>query len=680
MGARSGRNYGTTGIIDLDPSPIGTMQIEVDVFGLAAALAASIVDVTGPGANFANKVYGSNVGGGGTVTGKVQANQRPFPITMRNLQGTLTHTLHDSCTIAFPVLIKVVSVKKDKRSADIWNVEAEWVKNGAETVNWAGTAPTYVQPSLTAGQLNAGSDRTSDPRDLAQSATVKYFLPTPAAGTNSGYTDFATIAAIDTFISTAVAPRDGLKAVSSSFVRLDDPAGILLVRWAFNDTVDNYQLPNTWTSIDDQGLQSAASIGVVNGTGNTPSGFVLRAETVRTITNGTGTHSSYLTVSQFGLRNTVEDLEFPGTYTDIDDNGLRTSGRKTTVHDTSTPPSDPTPPSGTKIVGKTTFKLTSAGTAKSYTVWEFGTRDSKDEYELSNTWEQVDPQGLDSAAMTATVDADPSLPAGYVSRGLRTSTITGVGGHVLKIISGGLSSTADDVLNAGNVSTRSALEAFTRVTLELVDTTDSTEDVAVDNWAAFQATAFAYRMTVRKIRPGKALITREFLDPGVGVVSDVYGLPQYQVARNNDGTVEVFVRQVLTRGSGLSWLRLGRSNRRRVAREFTLSRLFSGTTVPDHQDLVETCNNATFLGLPEGSVMYLSGKVRTNIALSGTYPFWMDYRFLWISGGHYSIDGWGPVIHTSASISAGWVDASTLTGSGIVASVPDESDFSPFLS
>ncbi len=112
-----------------------------------------------------------------------------------------------------------------------------------------------------------------------------------------------------------------------------------------------------------------------------------------------------------------------------------------------------------------------------------------------------------------------------------------------------------------------------------------------------------------------------------------------------------------------------------------LRRILAGTTAPDHQDLINTTNNATFLGLPAGSVIYKSSDLVTNLILSGTRNYAMDYQLQWVDGGHYGLDGWAWVLHTTtgSTITPGWVNVSALTGSGLATAIPSQSDFSVFL-
>ncbi|HVT80349.1 MAG TPA: hypothetical protein VHM90_06795 [Phycisphaerae bacterium] len=239
----------------------------------------------------------------------------------------------------------------------------------------------------------------------------------------------------------------------------------------------------------------------------------------------------------------------------------------------------------------------------------------------------------------------------------------------------------DRIQNGGQVSTRSAVEAFTRTAIEFLDTTSDCETVADIYWPTFQAEDFSQRLTVRKINNVLAMITKEYVNPGIGLVADTFGLAEYQIGRVNSGSVQVYVARKLQRGSGRYEYRLGRSRQTRVARSFTIRRSVNAGTVPDFNSLVDTVNNATFLGLSAGGVAYRSAHVDANIGLTDSYSMDMLYRFEWISGGHYQIDGWAARLLNTASVGTGWQNVSAFSGSGdqLAATTPSQSDFSVFL-
>ncbi len=283
---------------------------------------------------------------------------------------------------------------------------------------------------------------------------------------------------------------------------------------------------------------------------------------------------------------------------------------------------------------------------------------------------------LISIMADATATGSP-FTGGKVSR----ATLTRTGGIGARAVLGWDYDDAwDRIQNGGQYSTRSGIEPFTRVSLELLDTSSDCETVCGVYWPTFQAEDFAYRMSVRKLNRFKALITREYVNPGSALNCHTGAEPNYQIARISGGNVQVYVRRAITQSGAFTRLLLGRSLKRRSMRRFTLARLLKGTTAPDHQNLVETTNDTTFFGLPAGSVLFEGANLRTNLGLTGTYPFYMEYEFSWISGGHYLIEGWSSEISTSAAgITTGWQNVSSLTDCGLATDIPAQSGFSVFL-
>lgn len=211
--------------------------------------------------------------------------------------------------------------------------------------------------------------------------TTQEDIEFPETRTDTDPTDLTTTGQKVTVHSTASPPADPsppthTKIISKWTIQLTSagtPKSYTAWRFAQQTPKDKIQQDETFTTTDASGLTSTAKATLVDATPSAPAGFVARTTTTRSL-NDWHTASSI----ECGLRTTIEDKEFPDTYTNVDPEGIDTEGRKLTVHNTSSPPSDPTPPSGTKIVRKTTYQYTSAGTAKSYTVWDFATNDSAD--------------------------------------------------------------------------------------------------------------------------------------------------------------------------------------------------------------------------------------------------------------------------------------------------------------
>ena len=246
MGEIPGRNNGVTGLLDLIPS--GTYPlIQLEILGFGLALAAKMIDISGPGDNLVEQYYGSTVSGNFSGHADVaQTAHPPFPPTMVNVQGNLTVQMHTGCNITLPVIVERLTCRRKVKMQNAWSVDVTMLKNGAEGIIWPNaTSVTYAQPSLLTKELfNEQADKSLDPNALQSSATVKTFLPTPASGTNSNYTDVAAMAAVTAYQATAPAPSTALKIVESAFIRVDDRAGLLFTRWALKSTADEATFPH----------------------------------------------------------------------------------------------------------------------------------------------------------------------------------------------------------------------------------------------------------------------------------------------------------------------------------------------------------------------------------------------------------------------------------------------------
>jgi hypothetical protein len=141
--------------------------------------------------------------------------------------------------------------------------------------------------------------------------------------------------------------------------------------------------------------------------------------------------------------------------------------------------------------------------------------------------------------------------------------------------------------------------------------------------------------------------------------------------------IQVWVGRVLDIGGGKKACFVCRTLINTPIRLVTVVRRAQGVTMPDHPELVNYTNSDTFLGRPAGLFAYMGAESQTNIALSSIRPFDLSLKFVEDSNGHFDfagfVSGW---YFTSDSPSANtWVSVSSLTGTGLVGTIPDSANF-----
>jgi hypothetical protein len=430
--------------------------------------------------------------------------------------------------VTHSVIFDGSSISFNENKEDDWDIQISATVVARPTWSgWPGTQVTPTAPVLTDQETWAGLQKTYDAQGLLTGAIRRIDVVGVAD------TDAAEEAKLAALVAAALVPMTNLKVVTATFERTDKNGGTVVIQWGLqnsedqvetpratittdpndlndeetraivyntgsppsnpalptgmklrqyvdqklndqkwvriytwqkNDSVDDYEYPATWESIDPEHLQSSASGGTIDGTPSTPSGFTLRKS--KTVTVKTG-HT--FTESEFGLRTTAEDIEFPGTKTEVDPFDLDTTGVETTVHDTDTPPSDPSPPTHTKIVNKWTIELTSAGTAQSQTVWNFAPQSSVDKIEQGESRITTDANALESAARVTAVDGTPSTPSGLVVRLTTTRDLSDW--HTATSVEYGTRDTVDDIEMPGTVTTADPLELDSKAKAAEVYTT-----------------------------------------------------------------------------------------------------------------------------------------------------------------------------------------------------------------
>jgi hypothetical protein len=444
MSLTPGRNYGCTGILDIGTT--SDSKFIVTAKGLDAELSTRTHDISGPGDGFASHWYGGLVDGEFTVEGEVQAAFSPFPNsaqTVHNVNGTLTLSQHTANSIAMPVLMEYIRVSSNKKTEDRWRWQGKGRKNGVATITWADKADSYTASLIRNQEIYSGTSKTFDPNGLQFGGRVAYTFATSAGS------DAALSVAASAFVAQLAAPITNLTVSHYEVItRLDDFAAIMAVRWSPNTTVQDVTFPASNEIIDPQSISSSslvASITAANSTTATYSGLQLREISHKQINP-----QKVLNVAHFGERTHKEDIEFPGTVTHTDVSDITTNGRQTLVFNTNVSAPAATIPTHTKTVSTATYQLTSAGTAKSYIVYEFSPQTTKDRIEQGGTNTAYDPRSLNSHALVTLVDATPGTQSGFTMRSLVSEALSDW--HTKSTATYGLRTTQEDMEFPGTVT------------------------------------------------------------------------------------------------------------------------------------------------------------------------------------------------------------------------------------
>jgi hypothetical protein len=670
----------------------------VDIDDFSGKFSAAVVENTGRGDTAGDKTYRlEDAGGRWTGSGRVRGGKRPLPKYLASAAGSVKMVQaaaagRDGDTtpvnyLAFAAVfseIDLTHVPPDAGGEDVWTVNFVCVKSGPLVQGWDGldgTAESALStlPTYAAKEIHAGIVKSIDPNGLATSARQTHDL------VGLANTDAGEVTAVTNLLG-GTTPVTNLKIVTGSLTRTGGIGGRAVLDWGLQDTKDQQETPHNKRETDGNNIRDYRMLAQVWDSGGSAPATPAAPSGLKIVTYVDQKLNDQKTVRVWVYRrqDSKDDLETPRNVQRTDANELRDYRALAQIWDSGgSAPATPAAPWGLKLVTYDDYKINDQVNLRA---WAYGRQDSKDDVETPFDHGVTDPDGFEDSWTRAELYDDggspPATPADSPPAGMQLQTYDDQrlnDQKLRRVWRYGLDTSASRVVDGGQYSSRSSIEPFLRTSLEIVDSSSTPETLMDVYFPTFQTEQFAYRMTVRKLNPLKGVIVREYVNPGIGLLADTHGVDDFQTGRVSGGAVQVFVVDLKTRGSGSYVYRLGRSQKRRVAREFTLSRLLSGTTVPDFQSIVENTNNATFLGLSAGSVMYLSSRVRSNIDLTGTYTFYMDYRFLWLSGGHYSIDGWRWQIRSSASVAAGWVNLTSLTGSGLAAAIPPQSDFSGFL-
>lgn len=601
MAISTGRNTGVTGIIDamINNDSTAVISYAVVISGFDWETGFKVVDRSGRGVR--PKLRLSDQQAGGSWIGKPQPGSPPMPVGARWATGTLTLTQNVAASMSaangsanafsFPISIPKIKMKLgNNKTDDLWDASGQWLLNGTtSTMLWNGSQVTFTAPTANDQETDQGLSKLYDPNNLVDITTQRIDCQGIAD------TDAAEFVKLASYTAGAIVPGgtySQLKFHSVRWVNRDLEGGQLLVSWRHRDSKDEYVMPPTYTVLDPQSLNSHAGVAQINTTSSTLTGFALRTVKSDTIWEN-GTNSKTLNTSEYGLRTTPQDRTFPGTFASVDTYGLFTTGSVVSISNSSAPAfSLPSSFTGNatalKMQRATVVQLTSSlGTNNQYeTRWNLG---------LRSTFDQI----------------------------------------VLPLVG----------------SVRAVNDPWVDDRADIYNSTADTGYLANQLVASYQATidpnggGYFTNVRVKAHVDGKKIATFRYTNYGILVEGEThYGSnllecrmsgtnPQFYVLSNIAyGTATVGTSSYYRRLVVITRQRMNS----RIIRNFTVSRIFQGTTFPDSTIATPgQINSGTFLGLSAGNVRYAGAKEKANIGLStnGSFNMYVGFQFTFDSSG-----------------------------------------------
>ncbi len=300
-------------------------------------------------------------------------------------------------------------------------------------------------------------------------------------------------------------------------------------------------------------------------------------------------------------------------------------------------------------------------------------------------WGAVSDDDAGDVAELALVAAAYTTPpqTGEKAYSYRLTRTDAFGGRVA--IEWRLSNTTDEIEQSGTSASRAAVDPFLNSFRTKTSSTASADSIADSLYPSFLALQYAQSLRVRKLNPGVAQVDVRYVNPGILVMSSLLTHSRYVPARLDvDGSVYVFINTKLTRGTGRYQYGLSMQLVNDPVRSIIVQRaIWQNPPVPDYQSLAGTTNNNTFLGLAAGTVFYRGAKSRFQTQFATKLTFFMLYSFLDDPNGIFKLQGFNRrgLFESTANLSLGWNKVSDITGpTSITATVPSQSDFSPFVS
>lgn len=482
MAQQRGRNRGITGLFDIT----GETAFTGEVFRFEQATGTPTVTRTKRGDNW-KRIRQAEPGATLAITAKVLSLAPPLPDTIKGAVGSITLTYHENRKSVVPVVVTSAVTSLAPSEEDRWNVAVTCQVTGPPVYTGWSRPPTTVNPDVpyNAAETHLGVTKAIDPDGIADADARTYDLEglvdsdqgevlritqliATAIATRDGMKlRLATFTRTDRYggtlavnfarttteedivnegTATTIDPHGlaseassvgvsappqapmapGLVKRTTTTREINDGKTATADAYGTRDTVDDHEMPGTFTRTDPLGLDSAGKETVVFDTGaatptaTVPSGLQHTATTVRE-----ENQTKSIVVHETEVLNSEQKRTFPKIRTtddalNISDDAIR--AEFWTVG--ATPPALPSdaPTHNVKLVTFTDFPI---APTRNMRVWLYGPKNSRDELVLPNYETLTDASGLASTAIRAGLDGDTiSDPAGYSHRDTKTVPVT----------------------------------------------------------------------------------------------------------------------------------------------------------------------------------------------------------------------------------------------------------------
>lgn len=349
----SGRNNGITNLIDLPGLGTGAM-FEGKCYGFKQNLSVAKKVRRGRSSTRWEKSRPLSSGGGLAVNLRINLSGWPAPNQWRGQEGTVLVQLDEGRTETLTVRVESFAHSFSEKNADVHDVTLGCTILGDPVYAGFGdtdhTQPVATEPTKAdQEQWGEGTTKTFDSNGLLTAATRL----TDLWGGTLPDTDSGEATRLAAAVAAATAPMTGLKLKTATFTRDSDDGGVIAEQWALTDSAEDVLNPLTKTTLDANHLGSTATAAAINATPATPAGdsFVARTTTTQELND-----AKIITIVEFGLRDTKDDVEMPETVTGRDNSALKDASVIVRVSNTSTPPAVPTAPNA-QHVGTDTVAL-----------------------------------------------------------------------------------------------------------------------------------------------------------------------------------------------------------------------------------------------------------------------------------------------------------------------------------
>lgn len=231
-------------------------------------------------------------------------------------------------------------------------------------------------------------------------------------------------------------------------------------------------------NLEDSDVQAQVTTSLTPPSTPTPRPSALKLRSISSQRIG-GTPAQYLHVWKWGRRNTKEDIEFPGTISDVDQYSIDGTATIRQVTASSTPPSTPAAPLGECVSIETVQVHAGSDGEKWQHTFKYAQVNSQQRLTFPLNVPSEDPSTLRDEETQATVttnasESDPSATiAGLVLRVRRTRQVSGTPAYYLHIWEFGRRSTQDDVEMPGTVKGNDPNDLADRATITQVNSSST---------------------------------------------------------------------------------------------------------------------------------------------------------------------------------------------------------------